>query len=269
MENTNWLKQNPEKPLFPDLLWSKPENKAQAGKLLIVGGNSHGFSAPAAAFSASQEAGVGTARVLLPDSLQKTLGKSFSEAKFALTTPSGSFARTALADLLEEAEWADGILLAGDFGKNSETAVLLESFVSKHKGLLVLTGDAAEYFLQPNTELLDRKDTLLILDIGQLQKLAKHNRPTTPVLHSMNLSDLVTVLADWTNGNTATFITKSNNNLVVANGGRVSTTSASNKAGWQVELAAYASVWWLQNPSKPFEAMTSAVFAFSSYSNDT
>src|SRR5471030_891522 len=107
VESTNWLRQTADKPLFPDLLWSRPENKRQAGKLLIVGGSVDGFAAPAAAFSAAAEAGIGTARVLLPDSTRKVLGTSFAEAEFCPSTPSGSFSRQALAQLLENAEWAD------------------------------------------------------------------------------------------------------------------------------------------------------------------
>ncbi|HXY18323.1 MAG TPA: hypothetical protein VEH48_02805, partial [Candidatus Nitrosopolaris sp.] len=134
MEDTNWLRQTPDKPLFPDLLWSRPENKRQRGKLLIVGGNSHGFAAPASAFAAAGTAGIGAARVLLPDATQKTIGTGFTDAVFAPSTPSGSFSRQALAELLENAGWADGVLLAGDFGRNSETAILLESFLDKYKG---------------------------------------------------------------------------------------------------------------------------------------
>src|SRR5574337_963690 len=102
----NWLKQNTDSPLFPDLIWSRPENKRHAGKLLIIGGNAHGFAAPAAAFAAAGRAGRGSMRVILPQVLQKTLRKSFSEAEYAPSTPSGSFARAALAMLLEHAEWA-------------------------------------------------------------------------------------------------------------------------------------------------------------------
>ncbi|MDO8591435.1 MAG: hypothetical protein Q7R60_00720, partial [bacterium] len=82
MANTYWLKQTKDKPLFPDLLWSRPENKRLAGKLLVVGGNLYGFSAPGTAYGAALKAGVGTARVLLPDKLQKTVGKLIPEAEF-------------------------------------------------------------------------------------------------------------------------------------------------------------------------------------------
>jgi NAD(P)H-hydrate repair Nnr-like enzyme with NAD(P)H-hydrate dehydratase domain len=95
MENTNWLKQVADKPLFPDLLWSRPENKRQAGKLLIVGGNLHGFAVPMAAYNAATAAGIGSARVILPEKLKKALGTSFTEAEFAPSTPSGSLSRQA------------------------------------------------------------------------------------------------------------------------------------------------------------------------------
>jgi NAD(P)H-hydrate repair Nnr-like enzyme with NAD(P)H-hydrate dehydratase domain len=71
---TYWLKQTPDKPLFPNMLWSKPENKLHAGKLLVIGGNLHGFSAPATAFAEARKAGIGSQRVVLPDAIQKTVG---------------------------------------------------------------------------------------------------------------------------------------------------------------------------------------------------
>ena len=262
MENTNWLRQSADKPLFPDLLWSRPENKRHAGKLLIVGGSVDGFAAPAAAFSAATKAGIGTVRVLLPDSTRKVLGTSFAEADFTPSTPNGSFSRQALAQLLEHAEWAQGVLLAGDFGRNSETAIMLDSFLDKYKGQVTVAQDAIDYFLDSNSKLLSRPDTLSVINLGKLQKLAKNNRPGTPVLHSMNLHELVTVLADWTNSTPAGFITKHADNLVAASSGKVSTTPQAEESNWQVDLAAYASVWRLQQPTKTFEALSSAVYSY-------
>jgi nucleoid DNA-binding protein len=244
------------------LLWSRPENKRTRGKLLIVGGNVDGFAAPAAAFSAAAKAGIGTCRVLLPDSTRKILGKSFVEAEFTPSTPSGSFSRQALAQLLENAEWADGVLLAGDFGRNSETAILLDSFLDKYHGQITIAQDSVDYFLNSGSKLLSRGETVTVINLGKLQKLAKNNRPGTPVLHGMNLHELVTVLADWTSGIPGSFITKHADNLVVASGGKVSTTPQKEESNWQVELAAYASVWRLQQPDQVFEALTSAVYEY-------
>ena len=262
MADTYWLKQS-AKPLFPDLHWSRPENKPQAGKLLVIGGNAHGFAAPATAYGAALKAGIGSSRVLLPDKLQKTLGKLMPEAEFAPSTLSGSFSKKALAQLLDSAQWADGVLLAGDFGRNSETAILLDSFLDKHEGQVTLAQDGLDYFLDPNSPLIERVDTLGVINLGKLQKLAKHNRPATPVLHSMMLAELVEILHDWTTGKPGSLITRHADNFIAASGGQVSTTPALQESNWQIELAAYASVWWLQQPQKAFEALTTAIYDFS------
>ncbi|MBI2008949.1 hypothetical protein HYS84_00880 [Candidatus Saccharibacteria bacterium] len=260
MENTYWLKQTKGSPLFPDLLWSRPENKRLAGKLLIVGGNLHGFAAPAAAYAAAERAGIGLVRVLLPDKLQKTVGRMMPEAQFAPSTPSGSFARPSLAKLLEEAAWADGVLLAGDFGRNSETAILLEKLLDKYKGQVTVAGDGLDYFISTNSPLINRPGTASVINLGKLQKLAKFNRPATPALNSMMLADIVLLLHDWTSGNLGQIIIKHADHFIVASSGQVSTTPAPQESNWQIELAAFASVWWLQNPQKPFEALTSASY---------
>lgn len=256
MANTYWHRQTSDKPLFENILWSRPENKRYAGKLLIVGGNSHGFTAPANAYAAALKAGIGTVRVILPDKLAKTVGKLIPEAQFAPSTPSGSFARLGLAKLLEEADWADGVLLAGNFGKNSETAVLLEGFIDKYDGLLSATDDTVDYFINNPAPLLGRYNNVITLDFMRLQKLVK------PILikHDDNLMSIVTKLHEITQVNKASIITFMASQIIVASGGQVSTTPA--KEVNLVELAAYASVWRLQQPQKPFEAITSAVHEY-------
>lgn len=258
METTNWLKQT-DTPLFPDLLWSRPENRRQAGKLLIIGGNSHGFAAPVSAYNTASKAGIGTARVILPNILQKALGTSFAEAEFAPSTPSGSLARRALDTLLENASWSDGALLAGDFGRNSETAILLSSFLEKYTGPVIVAQDALDYFLNANSPLLNRPSTLSVINMGKLQKLGKANHSQKAIRHAMSLHELVNLLAEWK----ANIITKHADNLVATAQERVSTTPANEESNWQIELAAYASVWWLQQPQKPFEATSTAIFEYS------
>ena len=131
MDKSYWHKQTTDKPLFPDLAWSRPENKRQAGKLLIVGGNLHGFASPAEAYAESVRAGVGTARAMLPDCLRKIVGVLIENAEYAPCTPSGSFSQKALSEVLDPSNWADATLFAGDLGRNSETAILIEKFLAK------------------------------------------------------------------------------------------------------------------------------------------
>ena len=260
MDRTYWQKQTSDKPLFPDLLWSRPENKRQAGKLLIVGGNAHGFAAPAEAFAVAEKTGVGTARVVLPDHLQKTVGRTFAAGEYAPSTPSGSFARQALGELLAVAQWADATLLAGDFGRSSETAVLLEKFVQEYDGRLVLTQDAADYFTKAPTPLLNRPETLLALSFAQLQKLAGSAHFAVPFTFDMDLLHLVDALHELTTRHQLNIIVKHLDNIFSAARGQVSTTKLEEDVEiWRVRTAATASVWWLQNPAKAFEAITSAV----------
>lgn len=260
MDKSYWHKQTADKPLFPDLSWSRPENRNQAGKLLIIGGNAHGFAAAGEAYAAAVSAGVGAARVLLPDSLQKTVGKVFAAGEYAPSTPSGSFSRKALAELLAMSEWADSLLLAGDFGRNSETAVLLEQLLGKYKGQLTSTKDATDYFIKTPESLLERRDTLLVLSFAQLQKLGTGAGFTTAFTFDMDFLRLIEALHNFTRQHQTALIVQHLDTTFVAVNGEVSTTKlAEEQPIWRVKTAATASVWWLQNPAKPFEALTAAV----------
>jgi ADP-dependent NAD(P)H-hydrate dehydratase / NAD(P)H-hydrate epimerase len=262
MSNEYWRKQASDSPLFPDLIWSRPENRQFAGKLLIIGGNLYGFAAPAEAYQTSVRAGIGTARVLLPDALQKTVGRTFAAGEFAPSTPSGSFNQKALNDFLSLANWADGVLLAGDLGRNSETAILLEKFVSGYVGPLVITKDAADYFTPAPQKILERPETLFVVSLAQLQKMASNAKFPHAFTFGMDLLRLVDRLQAFTQTFQAGIIVKHLENIFVAGDGRVSSTRLlrDGREFWRVETAARASVWWLQNSSKPFEALTTAVY---------
>lgn len=260
MDATYFYKQGQE-PLYDDLLWSRPQNRAQAGKLLIIGGNLHGFAAPANAYQQAVRAGVGSARIILPDGLRKTVGRMLENVEFSPSTPSGSFARLALADWLENAAWADAVLLAGDLGRNSETASSIESFCAKYRGLLTVTKDAVDYFYADPTSLLGRPNTCLVVSLAQLQKLASRAKWLQPLTFSMNQSQLAKWLHEFTQENKASLVCYHNEQIFVAVNGQVSTTKVSDQPVWRVAIAAHAAVWWLQNPSKVFEGLTTAVHA--------
>lgn len=259
MDRTYWHKQEPETPLFPELQWSRPENRHTAGKLLIVGGNSHGFNAPATAYHVASEAGIGTARVLLPDALQKTLGKHMVTAEFAPGTPSGSFSKQALDEVLDQSSWSDGVLLSGDFGRNSETAILLESVAQKYKGRLIVTRDTTDNFYHIPKVLLDREETLLVVSFAQLQKLASAAKFGHALTFSMDLLNLIDGLHEFTKLHQAVIMVRHLDNIIVADGGRISTTKIDEEAVWRVTFASRSAVWWLQHPTKRFEAITTSL----------
>ena len=62
----------------------------------------------------------------------------------------------------------------------------------------------------------------------------------------------------------ASIVLRHNGMFYVARDGEVATTKvAPGEAMWRVETASYAAVWTLQNPSKAFAALTTAVFVLS------
>lgn len=254
-----WHKQNAEKPLFPDLIWSRPEHTSHAGKLLIVGGNSHGFAEPAEAFAEAFHAGAGSVRIVLPDAVRKTAGAILPELEYAPSTPSGSFAQSAAGELLNLAAWSDGTLLAGNFGQNSETAIVVETFAAKYQGLLTVAKDAADILIS-STALLTTPDRLYVVTMSQLQRLAMRLHVHEPMTSQIDLLQLIERLHNLTEQHPIAVITKHVDQLMVAVNGQVSTTKLSPKNKWTVRTATHAATWWLQNPSKPFEALTTAIY---------
>ncbi len=247
--------------MFPDLLWSRPENRQQAGKLLIIGGNAYEFAAPADAYKTAGQAGIGTARVLLPDALKKTVGKIFEAGEFAPSTPSGSFSQKALDEFLLQSVWADSVLVAGDLGRNSETAILLEKFIGSYAGQLILTKDAADYAIASPQPLLHRPETTLVISLAQLQKLAMRARFPRAFTFGMDLLRLVDALHEFSSLHAVNVIVKQLDTILVAVQGEVSSTKLQEPMDiWRVTVAAQSSVWWLQNPSKPFAALTTGVY---------
>jgi len=253
-----WQKQGSQ-PLFPDLLWSRPQNKRAAGKLLIIGGNLHNFSAPGQAYQAAVAAGIGTAKVLLPEGLRKTIGAVLDNCEFAPMNKSGSFSKLALAEWLDYAAWADGVLLAGDMGRNSETAIVTEQFVKTYSGQLTITQDALDQFRDSPKEVFNRANTTIVASFGQLQKMWPFVTTDDRVIkYGNNLAQNVDILHYTAQHLPINILTKQHDDLIVVVKNRISTTKNTNEI-WRVETAAKAAVWWLQNPVKPFEALTTAV----------
>lgn len=249
-----WVKQQ-DKPAFPDLLWSRPVNKSSAGKLVIIGGNLHGFNIVANAFNSAQKAGAGTIRLVLPDALQKLLGKIIPEAEFAPSTTSGSFAKLALNEISNAVNWADGVLLVGEFGKNSETAILLENIVKNISIPLVIAGDTIDELLN-NPGLLSKSNIIIGAEFSQLQKLAINTKYSQAFTSTMTILKFVETLHDFAKTKNINVVTYFEGQTFVSTEGRVSST----RTGYSLDkIAAKVSVWYMQNPDKKFEAATTSL----------
>lgn len=260
MDTSYWLKQTPAKPLFPDIQWSKPEQKARAGKLLIIGGHAQGFVAVAETYNTALKAGVGEVRVLLPDSLKKNLPPNLIEATLLPSNPSGGFSKDAWPEFAAGAQWADGILLPGDAGRNSETAVLYEKLIDKTDTPLTITRDAVDLLKNNYAKLVERPNTTLVISFAQAQKLLSSVYYPKIITFSMPLAAFVDIVHKFTMTYPVTLVVLHNENLVVAHDGRVSTTPWTNAmAIWRGNTAATVASYWIWNPSQTFEAITASI----------
>ena len=252
-----------EETAFPEIDWEKPENKRQKGRLLIVGGSPHGFSVVGNAFEQCQKAGIGYAQVVMPSATKALVSDILPDAHFLPSTISGSFAKKGLSELKTASTDAWATLLAGDFGRNSETALLVEGFLVSTSGKIIITKDAVDFasasYPRP---LIHRQDTLIVASLSQLQKLLKNAGYTPAIEFKMNIPQLSDVLTKLSEETEAMYITVHHDTVFVAVSGNVSHTKMHFDEGlWQTRVAAYAAVYWIQHEGKPFKALSAAAHA--------
>lgn len=260
MDTSYWQKQIINKPLFPDIEWSKPEQRSHAGRLGIIGGNKLGFAGVAEAYGAALQAGVGEVRVLLPDVLRKTIPNTITDTLFGATNPSGSLAKDAKVELAALAEWSTGILMIGDAGRNSETAILYENFLRDYDGSLTLTRDAIDLIKNSSSVIVERDQTSLVMSFAQLQKLFQSVYYPKMLTFSMQLTQVVDALHKFTITYPISITVLHKEYIVVAHQGKVVTSEWANPmAIWRGNTATRAASYWLWNPAKPLESIVSSI----------
>lgn len=258
--NSFWQIQSATKPLFPDIEWSKPEQKSHAGKLTIIGGNKLGFTAVSDAYGLANELGAGQIRAVLPDALKKSFPVSVSDALFIASNISGGFSKDAIPEIISAANWADVVLLVGDMGRNSETAMACERLLDKFSGHLVVTRDAIELFKPVAERLVNREKTTIVASFAQVQKLFQSVYYPRILSFSMQLMQFVDALHKFTITYPVTLVTFHQNHLVVAYGGNVVTEEFDEPmAIWRGLTATKAACYLLWSPDKPLEAIATSM----------
>ncbi len=262
MEHTYWLRQTPGNPLFPDIEWSRPEQKTKAGKLAIIGGNKLGFAAVDEAYDAATKFGAGQVRVIMPEDLKRAIPAVIADTYFVPSNPSGGFSREALPELMAACAWADTCLLIGDSGRNSETAIALETLLDTHHGHLVVTRDAVDLLRPAGEKLVNRDQTTLVISFAQLQKLIQSVYYPKILSFSMQLMQLVETLHKFTITYPVTLVTFHQNQLLIAKEGRVVTQEFDDPMMiWRGTTATRAATYLLWEPSRPLEAIAASVLA--------
>lgn len=260
MEHSYWKRQEAGKPLYPDIEWSKPERRDQAGRLLIIGGNKLGFVAVAESYQTSVSNGVGEVKVLVPDCLKKSIPPSIPNVIFSACTTSGGLSKDSLSELHTSAEWASGVLLIGDAGRNAETALTYEEFISKYDGQLTVTRDAIDLVKNNPGLLVERPNTLLVASFAQVQKMFQGVYYPKMLTFNMQLLQLVEALHKFTITYPCTIMTLHNETIVIASSGNVVTQKWDEPmAIWRGSVATQAANYWLWNDTKTIESISASI----------
>ena len=260
MDHTYWRRQEAGKPLFPDIEWNRPEQKTQAGRLAIIGGNKLGFAAVATAYDDADKTGAGQIRAVLPDGLKKVIPPSILGTVYVPMTVSGGISKDGIPELVAAAEWADVTLLIGDNGRNPETAIGLEAVMLRSARPLVITRDAFDSLRPVSQQLVDRERTTLVVSFAQLQKLFQTVYYPKILSFSMQLQQLVEALHKFTVTYPVTIVTFHQSQLVIAHDGQVITQDFYEPMMiWRGSVATKAACYLMWNPSKPLEAIAASV----------
>ena len=258
MASLNWQKQTLDSPLYEDIIWAKPENKRLSGRFLIVGGNTHEFASSAQIFESLKKAGGNNIFLALPDVLKKIINNLDLSVSYLPSNPSGSIALNAVAELIDLDKDSDIVILAQDLGKNSETTLCMDHFLNKNESLICLTSENID--LIENIDNLNYKKMLLVTNFSDLQKLLikKFN-----VLIKSSDEYFVTLnkLHDFNVKVPLNLICIHEENIIVVAEEKISTTNIAIQPQALIEkLSAFGSFYLVNNQSRIYQALTSAVF---------
>ena len=262
MNHDYWQQQKTNESLFPDIEWSKPEQKSARGKLLIVGGNKNGFMTVGKSFTIASEAGAGEVKVAMPDILKNNLPKEFSEGVFLPTNSGGGFAFDGKQELLNVCDWADGILLIGDSGMNPQTALLFEELLAQQGSdtWITITRDAVDLVIEMGEVLVNLSNVHLVMTFAQIQKLFQKVFYPRPLLYSQQLVNVVESLHKFTTTYPVALTLLHQDNLIVAYDGKVVTQKFNDQLKLiDGTLATRSAVYLLWNKTKPLESIASSL----------
>lgn len=258
--DTFWRTQEKSKPLFPDIEWNKPERRNQAGKLAIIGGNKLGFAAVADSYQTALSTGVGEVRVLLPDALRRTVPNAMTDVLFAPTNPSGSLSSEAINDVQAITGWADVVLLIGDAGRNSQTAILYEQLLKKTTSPVIIARDAIDLVQNSFHEILDNPHLIFVASFAQTQKIFRAVYYPKILTFSMQLAQFVEALHKFTITYPVTLCAFHADHLVLARGGEVITQNWSEPmAIWRGTTPAKIASYVVWSPEAPLAAAATAI----------
>ena len=254
------FQQQAHAPLFPRVLYNRPVTRTGAGRLLVVGGHRSEFSLPIGLNQLALAAGAGECRVILPDALTPLLAGA-PGAFFGASTQSGSLSREALGHILQLAEDTDALAVGASLSNNSDTTMLTERLITEATGSLIIFDDGATTATAIAQRVATRANTLFVLTMPQVFKLANaleltiHVRPGGGLI---NKTEIVERLATAIAGDIAVFGTEL---IVAGHNSGLTVTPINYRLSTQPALIyAIVATFWIQNRHQPAAGLTTGAY---------
>jgi|GEM_PF-3442542 len=253
----NFTQQTKGKAQYPEMLWSKPENRNYAGKMALIGGNLNGFSNLSNSYALLQKEVINSVSIELPDSLLKKLHGLLPEGIYLPSNPSGGLSKKALSEMLIHSINSDHTLMIGDLGQNSETEILIERFFEEHKGWTTIANDTIDLIGNVPNKILSRGKVNIVLSFSKLQKILTKAKYDKPLTSNLSLQGVAEILQDLTDRYNISIITFYLDKCIYAYSNKVGMAQIPEDYNL---ISVKSAVWIMQNPNKIFESISSAVY---------
>ena len=242
-----------------DILWNVPEQKV--GRVAIIGGNSQNFAGVARIAEYFSKMPLKDVYTYLPESLKGKI-PVMPDVFFTAATNAGSFDKS--PELNAAISEADVSLLAGDFSKNSATAIALSRAIVGAKKPTVWVKDTTDLLAPEAAQLLELPGITIIASLSQLQKLLRAIYYPKMLLLSMPIQAVKEVLHKFTLSYPVTILTLHQGQVIISSAGEIYTTPL-EKTGytpltlWTGDLAAKIAALEAWNKGKEYEAAVAAL----------
>ncbi len=248
------LERQTDQPLYESALWNRPVSQIGAGRLLLIGGHSGSFNFVQSLYQSALAAGIGHCEVALPESLRRLVGPE--AAHYLPVTNSGSLGPSAAGQIEQLAEDFDAVGLGGDLSLNSQTAVLIETLMTKLEPSPLIYADALDQASKLFPQLIEHTGELIALNTRQALKLAGALK--IPLATHDNLTSKVEMVQK-VSAATQKHIALVEHEIIVAGGERTSLTPLAVPLDLPLAYGLLIT-FWLQQATKQFEALTTAAF---------
>jgi hypothetical protein len=233
--------------------------KTRGGRLLIVGGQKNQFNLVQAVFQMAEAAGIGEAQAALPDALRRAIGEA-GFAWFVPTSTSGSLGKAALGELLHHAADFDALVLGANLTTNAETGIMIERLLREYEGRVIITEEAIRILKFEPSLITGNPRVLVVATMSGLFELANNHHVPLAIKPNRGVVGKIEVVQQVAAISRCAYCIF-DSEIIVTTGDSTSLTAlTSSLSDLPAITIGVAATFWLQQPSQPYEALTTAAF---------